>query len=74
MDMFLLLISDKDAPPAKKSSEQSPVKDPDDDDDDEAPPPVVAPRPQHTKSVSEDFLSDLSCQIGILIFSLHTGS
>uniref|UniRef100_A0A667ZX38 non-specific serine/threonine protein kinase n=1 Tax=Myripristis murdjan TaxID=586833 RepID=A0A667ZX38_9TELE len=27
------------------------VKDGDDDDDDEAPPPVVAPRPEHTKSV-----------------------
>uniref|UniRef100_A0A671KCN3 non-specific serine/threonine protein kinase n=1 Tax=Sinocyclocheilus anshuiensis TaxID=1608454 RepID=A0A671KCN3_9TELE len=46
---------------------QSPVKDPDDDDDGEAPPPVVAPRPQHTISVSEDFLSYISCQIGILL-------
>uniref|UniRef100_A0AAX7SZ65 non-specific serine/threonine protein kinase n=1 Tax=Astatotilapia calliptera TaxID=8154 RepID=A0AAX7SZ65_ASTCA len=27
------------------------IKDIDDDDDDEAPPPVVAPRPEHTKSV-----------------------
>uniref|UniRef100_A0A671STL9 non-specific serine/threonine protein kinase n=1 Tax=Sinocyclocheilus anshuiensis TaxID=1608454 RepID=A0A671STL9_9TELE len=50
-----LSFTDKDAPPAKKGSEQSPVKDPDDDDDDEAPPPVVAPRPQHTISVSERF-------------------
>ncbi|CAG10933.1 unnamed protein product, partial [Tetraodon nigroviridis] len=28
------------------------IKDIDDEDDDEAPPPVVAPRPEHTKSVS----------------------
>lgn len=27
--------------------------DDDDDDDDEVPPPVVAPRPEHTKSVSQ---------------------
>lgn len=27
-------------------------KDGDDDDDDDTPPPVVAPRPEHTKSVS----------------------
>ncbi len=59
MDMLLLLISDKDAPPAKKGSEQSPVKDTDDDDDDEAPPPIVAPRPQHTISVSEDLYCHL---------------
>uniref|UniRef100_A0A673LWJ5 non-specific serine/threonine protein kinase n=1 Tax=Sinocyclocheilus rhinocerous TaxID=307959 RepID=A0A673LWJ5_9TELE len=62
-----LSFTDKDAPPAKKGSEQSPVKDPDDDDDDEAPPPVVAPRPQHTISVSEDFLSYISCQIGTIV-------
>ncbi|KAM9383822.1 serine/threonine-protein kinase PAK 2b isoform 1-T2 [Pholidichthys leucotaenia] len=39
--------------PVKKSTEPlSPnIKDIDDDDDDEAPPPVVAPRPEHTKSV-----------------------
>uniref|UniRef100_A0A668A6E0 non-specific serine/threonine protein kinase n=1 Tax=Myripristis murdjan TaxID=586833 RepID=A0A668A6E0_9TELE len=39
--------------PGKKGTETSPsgVKDGDDDDDDEAPPPVVAPRPEHTKSV-----------------------
>uniref|UniRef100_A0A672PLE9 non-specific serine/threonine protein kinase n=1 Tax=Sinocyclocheilus grahami TaxID=75366 RepID=A0A672PLE9_SINGR len=61
-----LSFTDKDAPPAKKGSDQSPVKDPDDDDD-EAPPPVVAPRPQHTISVSEDLLSYISCQIGILL-------
>lgn len=29
-------------------------KDGDDDDDDETPPPIVAPRPEHTKSVSQD--------------------
>ncbi|XP_061743733.1 serine/threonine-protein kinase PAK 2b [Nerophis ophidion] len=39
--------------PLKKGAEPtSPtIKDIDDDDDDEAPPPVVAPRPEHTKSV-----------------------
>ncbi|XP_034736824.1 serine/threonine-protein kinase PAK 2b [Etheostoma cragini] len=39
--------------PVKKGSEPSSpnIKDIDDDDDDETPPPVVAPRPQHTKSV-----------------------
>lgn len=38
----------------KKGTEPSSpdIKDIDDDDDDEAPPPVVAPRPEHTKSVS----------------------
>lgn len=38
----------------KKSPEpSSPIKavDDDEDDDDEMPPPVVAPRPEHTKSV-----------------------
>uniref|UniRef100_A0A8C9WQA7 non-specific serine/threonine protein kinase n=1 Tax=Scleropages formosus TaxID=113540 RepID=A0A8C9WQA7_SCLFO len=35
-----------------KGSEPSPAKDADDDDDDEGtPPPIVAPRPEHTKSV-----------------------
>ncbi|XP_030629615.1 serine/threonine-protein kinase PAK 2a [Chanos chanos] len=45
--------SDKDAAPIKKGTEPSPphAKDHDDDDDDESPPPVVAPRPEHTKSV-----------------------
>ncbi|KAG5285580.1 hypothetical protein AALO_G00005010 [Alosa alosa] len=43
--------SDKDAQ-AKKGTEPSPSnKDDDDDDDDEAPPPIVAPRPEHTRSV-----------------------
>uniref|UniRef100_A0A8C2L7Q5 non-specific serine/threonine protein kinase n=1 Tax=Cyprinus carpio TaxID=7962 RepID=A0A8C2L7Q5_CYPCA len=40
--------------PVKKSPEpSSPIKavDDDEDDDDEMPPPVVAPRPEHTKSV-----------------------
>ncbi|XP_068599943.1 serine/threonine-protein kinase PAK 2b [Brachionichthys hirsutus] len=40
--------------PGKKSTEPSSpnIKDiDDDDDDDEAPPPIVAPRPEHTKSV-----------------------
>lgn len=39
----------------KKGTEPSSpdIKDIDDDDDDEAPPPVVAPRPEHTKSVSQ---------------------
>lgn len=59
---MFLLISDKDAPPAKKGSEQSPVKDHDDDDDDEAPPPIVAPRPQHTISVSGQELHSLITQ------------
>ncbi|KAA8589829.1 serine/threonine-protein kinase PAK 2b [Etheostoma spectabile] len=39
--------------PVKKGSEPSSpnIRDIDDDDDDETPPPVVAPRPEHTKSV-----------------------
>uniref|UniRef100_A0A8C5N877 non-specific serine/threonine protein kinase n=1 Tax=Gouania willdenowi TaxID=441366 RepID=A0A8C5N877_GOUWI len=39
--------------PVKKGTEPSSpnIRDIDDDDDDEAPPPVVAPRPEHTKSV-----------------------
>ncbi|XP_031167748.1 serine/threonine-protein kinase PAK 2b [Sander lucioperca] len=39
--------------PVKKDTEPSSpnIKDIDDDDDDETPPPVVAPRPEHTKSV-----------------------
>ncbi|XP_047443183.1 serine/threonine-protein kinase PAK 2b [Mugil cephalus] len=39
--------------PVKKGTEPSSpnIKDIDDDDDDETPPPVVAPRPEHTKSV-----------------------
>lgn len=40
--------------PVKKTPEpSSPIKTVDDeeDDDDETPPPVVAPRPEHTKSV-----------------------
>lgn len=47
-------LSDKDVPPGKKGSEPVPggKDDLDDLDDDEAPPPVVAPRPEHTKSVS----------------------
>ncbi|KAL4624736.1 serine/threonine-protein kinase PAK 2 [Arapaima gigas] len=36
---------------AKKGIEPSPTKDADDDDDEGAPPPIVAPRPEHTKSV-----------------------
>ncbi|XP_027009516.1 serine/threonine-protein kinase PAK 2a isoform X1 [Tachysurus fulvidraco] len=48
-----LSFTDKDAPQVKKGSEPVPGggKDYFDDDDDEAPPPVVAPRPEHTKSV-----------------------
>ncbi|XP_062849769.1 serine/threonine-protein kinase PAK 2a [Trichomycterus rosablanca] len=49
-----LSFTDKDIPPGKKGLEPIPagVKDSDmDDDDDEAPPPVVAPRPDHTKSI-----------------------
>ncbi|XP_029286253.1 serine/threonine-protein kinase PAK 2b [Cottoperca gobio] len=39
--------------PVKKGTEPSSpnIKDIDDDDDDETPPPVVAPRPEHTKSM-----------------------
>ncbi|KAF3691168.1 Serine/threonine-protein kinase PAK 2 [Channa argus] len=39
--------------PVKKGTEPSSpnIKDIDDDDDDDTPPPVVAPRPEHTKSV-----------------------
>ncbi|KAM6961496.1 serine/threonine-protein kinase PAK 2-like [Aplochiton taeniatus] len=46
--------SDKDAQShGQKGSQASPSrgKDGDDDDDDEAPPPIVAPRPEHTKSM-----------------------
>uniref|UniRef100_W5KG94 non-specific serine/threonine protein kinase n=1 Tax=Astyanax mexicanus TaxID=7994 RepID=W5KG94_ASTMX len=48
-----LSFTDKDAPPAMKGSEPSPggAKEFDDQDDDDAPPPIVAPRPEHTKSV-----------------------
>ncbi|XP_072544665.1 serine/threonine-protein kinase PAK 2a [Salminus brasiliensis] len=47
-----LSFTDKDAPPAQKGSEPSPTSAKDEDlDDDDAPPPVVAPRPEHTKSV-----------------------
>ncbi|XP_076840980.1 serine/threonine-protein kinase PAK 2a [Brachyhypopomus gauderio] len=48
-----LSFTDKDAPPVKKGSQPSPPsgKDLEDFDDDDAPPPVVAPRPEHTKSV-----------------------
>uniref|UniRef100_A0A8C6TJ74 non-specific serine/threonine protein kinase n=1 Tax=Neogobius melanostomus TaxID=47308 RepID=A0A8C6TJ74_9GOBI len=46
------LSSSGEYKPVKKGTEPSPnIKDIDDDDDDEAPPPVVAPRPEHTKSV-----------------------
>uniref|UniRef100_A0AAQ5YJB4 non-specific serine/threonine protein kinase n=1 Tax=Amphiprion ocellaris TaxID=80972 RepID=A0AAQ5YJB4_AMPOC len=39
--------------PGKQGTATSPSgKDGDDDDDDDTPPPVVAPRPEHTKSVS----------------------
>ncbi|KAJ8270397.1 hypothetical protein GJAV_G00114040 [Gymnothorax javanicus] len=51
---YLSFSSDKDAPlPAKKGLDALPasLKDGDDDEDDEAPPPIVAPRPEHTKSV-----------------------
>ncbi|KAG5850468.1 hypothetical protein ANANG_G00082780 [Anguilla anguilla] len=56
---YLSFSSEKDGfpsgaqPPAKKGTEPlSPnIKDIDDDDDEEAPPPIVAPRPEHTKSV-----------------------
>lgn len=44
------------------------IKDIDDDDDDETPPPVVAPRPEHTKSVSA--LSG-ACEKGFTCF-IHT--
>ncbi|GLD47884.1 serine/threonine-protein kinase PAK 2-like protein [Lates japonicus] len=46
--------SDKDSQsPGKQGTVTSPSsgKDGDDDDDDDTPPPVVAPRPEHTKSV-----------------------
>ncbi|KAM4724188.1 serine/threonine-protein kinase PAK 2-like isoform 1-T4 [Anableps anableps] len=45
--------SDKDSQlPGKKGTATSPLaRDGDDDDDDDTPPPVVAPRPEHTKSV-----------------------
>ncbi|KAI5609004.1 serine/threonine-protein kinase PAK 2 isoform X1, partial [Silurus asotus] len=52
-DLSLCCFSDKDVPLGKKGSEPAPGGGKDDleDDDDEAPPPVVAPRPEHTKSV-----------------------
>ncbi|XP_023646311.1 serine/threonine-protein kinase PAK 2b [Paramormyrops kingsleyae] len=55
---YLSFSSEKDGfpsgaqPPAKKGTEPSVAQSQDlDDDDEEAPPPVVAPRPEHTKSV-----------------------
>ncbi|KAF7203325.1 serine/threonine-protein kinase PAK 2b isoform X1 [Nothobranchius furzeri] len=58
-EKYLSLSSEKDTftpgpqSPVKKSNEPSSpnIKDIDDDDDDETPPPIVAPRPEHTKSV-----------------------
>lgn len=38
-----------------KGSETSAVVTEEDDDDEDAAPPVIAPRPDHTKSVSEMF-------------------
>lgn len=37
-----------------KGSEPSTAVADDDDDDEEAPPPIIAPRPDHTKSVRND--------------------
>lgn len=37
-----------------KGSEPSTAVADDDDDDEEAPPPIIAPRPDHTKSVRSD--------------------
>ncbi|XP_041669183.1 serine/threonine-protein kinase PAK 2-like [Cheilinus undulatus] len=50
---YLGVSSDKDSPTVKPGTGTSPLggKDGDDDDDDDAPPPIVAPRPEHTKSV-----------------------
>uniref|UniRef100_A0A8C4E8R9 non-specific serine/threonine protein kinase n=1 Tax=Dicentrarchus labrax TaxID=13489 RepID=A0A8C4E8R9_DICLA len=46
------------------------IKDIDDDDDDEAPPPVVAPRPEHTKSVtiSQIYYNSTAVQIPPVFF------
>lgn len=54
----------------KKGTEPSSpdIKDIDDDDDDEAPPPVVAPRPEHTKSVSH------LLQRGVVVLTLAVKS
>lgn len=41
------------------AASQSGGKDGDDDDDDDTPPPVVAPRPEHTKSVSRKMMMSL---------------
>uniref|UniRef100_A0A8C9XS11 non-specific serine/threonine protein kinase n=1 Tax=Sander lucioperca TaxID=283035 RepID=A0A8C9XS11_SANLU len=46
---YLSFSSSGEAPNTEPSSPN--IKDIDDDDDDETPPPVVAPRPEHTKSV-----------------------
>jgi len=43
--------SDKDAQAMKKGTEPSPSSKDEDDDDDETPPPIVAPRPEHTRSI-----------------------
>lgn len=44
--------SDKDSQsPGKQGGGKTGAKDGDDDDDDDSPPPVVAPRPEHTKSM-----------------------
>ncbi len=51
------LIPSVQPKPVKKSPEpSSPIKavdDDEEDDDEETPPPVVAPRPEHTKSVRD---------------------
>lgn len=42
--------------PGKQGTAMSPSSKDGDDDDDDAPPPIVAPRPEHTKSVSSIFI------------------
>uniref|UniRef100_A0A3Q0S289 non-specific serine/threonine protein kinase n=1 Tax=Amphilophus citrinellus TaxID=61819 RepID=A0A3Q0S289_AMPCI len=49
---YLSFSSSGETPKLNSTEPSSPnIKDIDDDDDDEAPPPVVAPRPDHTKSI-----------------------
>uniref|UniRef100_A0A8C9XSE9 non-specific serine/threonine protein kinase n=1 Tax=Sander lucioperca TaxID=283035 RepID=A0A8C9XSE9_SANLU len=57
---YLSFSSSGEAPNTEPSSPN--IKDIDDDDDDETPPPVVAPRPEHTKSVSHLCFVGLTAQ------------
>lgn len=53
-----------------KGSETSATVTEEDDDDEEAAPPVIAPRPDHTKSVSACFVDWAVC-LSMCVFKGH---